>query len=67
VNIFKIIKYNGTMDQLNKKLKNIKINGVTFRAEFTIIIVSSLAAIPNFTIHNLSAIINSNCRSPIQL
>jgi hypothetical protein len=42
VNKFKITKYKGMMNRLNKELKKVNIEGVKFRAEFRAIIVSSL-------------------------
>jgi hypothetical protein len=62
-----MIKYKGLMDRLNSQLKNIKNDKVKYRAEFRTIVVSSLGAVPNFTINNLSAIIGCNGRSVMQL
>jgi hypothetical protein len=55
------------MDRINSQLKNIKKEKTKFRAEMRTIVISSLGAIPNFTILNLSAILKCNCRSIIQL
>jgi hypothetical protein len=67
INRYKMIKYKGLMDRLNSQLKNVKNDKIKYIAEFRTIVVSSLGAIPNFTINNLSAIIGCNGRSVMQL
>jgi hypothetical protein len=67
INRFKMVKYKGLMDRLNSQLKNIKKDKTKFKAEMRTVVVFSLGAIPNFTIMNLSAILNCKCRTIIQL
>jgi hypothetical protein len=67
VNRFQVNKYGGMVNFLNKALATVSKKRIFFEVVFKTIIVSSLGAIPNFTIRNLNSIIGGCSRSVMNL
>jgi hypothetical protein len=62
VNRTKSNKYRGLIHRLEKEVERLSDNEIIFQVDFRTIIVSSLEAIPNSTILNLSVIIGNKSK-----